>query len=60
VSDLERAIQEFIEVRNENPKPFLWTKSANGIPESISRFEERTMDVDDARKYIARIKVTGY
>ena len=28
VGELERAIEEFIDVRNKEPKPFVWTKSA--------------------------------
>lgn len=42
VSELERAIWEFIEVRNEDPKPFVWTKSADEILGSIARFAQRT------------------
>jgi transposase len=60
VSDLERAIREFIEVHNENPKPFVWTKSADDILGSITRFAQRTMDVQNAQEYIARITVTGH
>jgi transposase len=60
VSDLEKAIWEFIEVHNDNPKPFVWTKSADDILGSISRFAQRTMDLLDAQQYIARITVTGH
>ena len=42
VSELERAIWEFIEVRNEEPTPFVWTKSADEILASIARFAQRT------------------
>jgi transposase len=42
VSELERAIWEFIDVRNEEPKPFVWTKSADEILASIARFAQRT------------------
>nr|MBA2301240.1 IS630 family transposase [Acidobacteriota bacterium] len=42
VSELERAIWEFIEVRNEEPKPFVWTKNADEILASIARFAQRT------------------
>ena len=42
VSELERAIWEFINVRNEEPKPFVWTKSADEILASIARFAQRT------------------
>jgi transposase len=60
VSDLERAIREFLDVHNENPKPFVWTKSADDILGSIARFAQRTMDVHQAQEYIARITVTGH
>ena len=42
VRELERAIWEFINVRNEEPTPFVWTKSADEILASIARFAERT------------------
>src|SRR6266849_7689835 len=29
VKELEAAIREYIEVHNENPKPFVWTKTAD-------------------------------
>ena len=43
VSELERAIWEFIDVGNEEPKPFVWTKSADEILASIARFAQRTL-----------------
>jgi transposase len=60
VSDLERAIREFIDVHNKKQKPFVWTKSADEILSSIARFAQRTMDVHQAQQYIARINVTGH
>lgn len=39
---LEAKIREFIEIQNEDPKPFVWTKTADQILESISRFCTRT------------------
>ena len=41
---LERAIKNFIEVSNETPKPFVWTKSADEILASIARYCQRTSD----------------
>jgi hypothetical protein len=38
VRELESAIGEFIDVHNEQPKPFVWTKSADAILKSIGRF----------------------
>jgi transposase len=43
VAELERAIQEFPDVHNEQPKPFMWTKGADDILASIARFARRTM-----------------
>jgi transposase len=42
VKQLEAAIREFIDVHNEDPKPFLWTKNADEILASIARFAQRT------------------
>jgi transposase len=41
---LERAIREFMEVHNEKPKPFVWTKTADQILESLARYCRRTLD----------------
>jgi transposase len=40
-AELERAIREYIEIRNRNPKPFVWTKTADEILASIERFCKR-------------------
>jgi putative transposase len=60
VAQLEAAIREFIDAHNEAPKPFVWAKSADEILASIARFAQRTMDVQAAQEYIARITVTGH
>jgi transposase len=36
--ELETAIRRFIENHNQNPKPFVWHKTANQILESVARF----------------------
>ena len=43
--ELEAAISAYIQARNENPKPFRWTKSADDILASIERFCRRTLSV---------------
>jgi transposase len=43
-AELEKAIYEFIEVSNENPRPYLWTKSADDILDNLSRFCGRTLE----------------
>jgi transposase len=42
VADLETAIAAHIDATNADPKPFRWTKSADGILASIQRFCLRT------------------
>src|SRR5215831_17428096 len=42
VKELEAAIREYIEIHNEDPKPFVWTKTADQILASIARYAERT------------------
>ena len=45
VKELEAAIREYIDVHNEDPKPFVWTKTADQILASIARYAQRTMAV---------------
>jgi len=45
VRELQAAISEFIAVHNQQPKPFVWTKSADAILSSIGRFASRTLAV---------------
>ena len=42
--ELENAIYHYVECTNEDPKPFIWTKTADKILESIARFCKRTSD----------------
>jgi len=42
VQALERDIRNWVSSWNENPKPFIWTKSAEQILESIARLLKRT------------------
>jgi len=44
-AELEAAIEDYINARNADPKPFRWTKSADDILASIERFCRRTLDV---------------
>lgn len=41
---LEQAIYRYIEHNNQEPKPFIWTKTADEILASIARFCQRTSD----------------
>ena len=43
VPELEKAIRDFIDAHNSEPKPFVWTKTADAILASIARFAQRTL-----------------
>ena len=42
VKELEAAIREYIDVPSQDPKPFVWTKTADQILASIARYAQRT------------------
>jgi transposase len=42
VKRLEDDIKRYIEINNENPRPFVWTKTADEILASVARFCKRT------------------
>ena len=42
VQALEKDIREWVKAWNQNPKPFIWTKSANQILASLGRLLQRT------------------
>jgi transposase len=42
VKELESAIREYIGIHNEDPKPFVWTRTADQILDSIARYARRT------------------
>jgi transposase len=44
VKALEQAIQEYLEHHNENPKPFVWTATADTILGRVARVCERICD----------------
>jgi transposase len=41
---LEQAIYTYVDKTNQHPNPFIWTKSADDILDSIARFCQRTSD----------------
>jgi transposase len=43
VAQLEAAIRDFIDAHNAQPKPFVWTKTADAILASIGRFAHQTL-----------------
>src|SRR5674476_763716 len=44
VQALETDIRTWVKGWNENPKPFIWTKTAEQILESLKRLLQRTTD----------------
>jgi transposase len=42
---LERDIRRFLKANNDEPTPFIWTKSADHILDSVRRFCDRVLDV---------------
>jgi transposase len=56
VTQLKAGIQEFIDAHQADPKPFVWTKSADEILASIARFAQRTVD---ARAALTMSRTTG-
>ena len=45
--ELEQAIGEFIDQHNEDPKPFIWTKSADRIIAAVQRHCQTLLDLQD-------------
>jgi transposase len=42
--NLEKTIRNYINAHNEEPKPFIWTKTADEILASVARFCQRTLE----------------
>jgi len=42
VRELETVIKSYLEITNQSPKPFIWTKTADDILASVARFCART------------------
>ena len=58
VKELETAIREYIVIHNQDPTPFVWTRTADQILASIARYAQRTLNAHPAR-LIARTTGTG-
>lgn len=43
---LEKAIKEYLEVYNQEPQPFIWTKTADEILESLKTYCQRISDTE--------------
>ena len=59
VRQLKASIQDFIDAHHADPKPFVWTKSADEILATIARFAQRTADARAAQT-TSRTTVTGH
>ena len=42
--ELEGALNRYVETYNQDPRPFVWTKTADHILEAVARFCKRTSD----------------
>lgn len=43
-AQLETAIKNYLRLHNDEPRPFIWRKTADEILESVARFCKRTLD----------------
>lgn len=46
IDSLEQAIHRYVGTTNEHPKPFVWTKTADEILQSVARFCQRISNSD--------------
>jgi hypothetical protein len=44
VAELEQAIQAWIDTWNEDPRPFVWTKTADQILDTLAHYCQRIND----------------
>lgn len=58
VPELEKAIQEFLDAHNETPKPFVWTKSADEILDSLVRYCGAVLDTHGPERVDPRTSET--
>jgi hypothetical protein len=59
-TELEAAITSYIEAVNTNPKPFVWTKSADDILATIKRFCLRTLKTAEIQTKISKTSESGH
>ena len=45
--ELESVIYRYLHITNENPKRFVWTKTADHILEKVKRYCQRTLETGD-------------
>lgn len=54
VPQLEKTIRDYIAIENEDPKPFVWVKTADEILAKIARFADQAKKLLDAQKHTSR------
>ncbi|HTY67962.1 MAG TPA: IS630 family transposase [Alphaproteobacteria bacterium] len=59
-AELEAAITAYIATVNANPRPFVWTKSADDILASIKRFCLATLKTADIQTQIGKTSESGH
>jgi hypothetical protein len=59
-TELEAAIERFIKTCNANPKPFVWTKSADDILAAIKRFCLATLKTAQTQVMICKTSESGH
>jgi hypothetical protein len=58
--ELERAILEYIDAVNADPRPFRWTKSAEDILATIKRFCLTTLQIAQTQNEIIRTSESAH
>jgi hypothetical protein len=59
-AELEAAIAHYIAATNADPKPFLWTKSADDILATIKRFCVATLNTAQTQVLICKTSESGH
>lgn len=59
-TELEAAIERYIKTCNANPKPFVWTKSADDILATIKRFCLATLKTAQTQSMICKTSESGH
>ena len=58
--ELEQAIVDYLDIVNQHPKPFRWTKSADDILAAIQRFCLRTLETAEIQSKLCRTSESGH
>ena len=59
-AELEQVILDYLDIVNEDPKPFRWTKSADAILATIQRFCLRTLETAEIQSTLCRTSESGH